>query len=134
MAGKPITRKSDHVTGTEVDPLEENADAPETETDGAGHVTETGGNEVGIVIVVGGVGHVTGIDGTEGRAIVRDLVQGSGRQSLWQRRRERGQRRKREREGTTGVEGERSQFGGILHHEVLSTFHHCNTKLCKVCI
>jgi hypothetical protein len=88
MAGEPTTR-SVPVTGTEVDPPAESVDVPGTgtgieETDGAGHVTETGrgrvahGIEIGIgTATVGGAGHVIGIVGTEGGITSRGLVRRS---------------------------------------------------------
>ena len=141
MAGKQTTR-SVPVTETEVDPPAKDVDAPGT--DGADHVTETegGGVEIGgigvavvaVAAVVGGAGHVivTGIVGTENGLTVRDLVRRSARLSLWRTKRGKGRRRGREKEGNIKVEGERSQCGGTWHHEALSIFHHCSTRLCKV--
>ena len=136
MVGEQTTR-SDLVTETEDDPLAESVDAPGTGTDGAGHVIETGRGGVALGIEIetetgGGAGHVIGIVETEGGITGRGLTRGTVRPNLWQTRRERGRRRGREREGTTRVEGDRRQYGGMWHREDLSTFHRCSTRLCKV--
>ena len=141
MVGEPTTM-SDLVTetGTEVDPLAESVDALGTgteETEGAGHVTETGRGGVAHEIetgTVGEAGHAIGIVGTGGGVTDRGLARESvvGEASLSRTRRERGRRRGREREGTTRVEGERRRYGGMWRLEDLNTFHRCSTRLCKV--
>ena len=125
-------------TGTEVDPPAESDDALGTgteETEGAGHVTETGRGGVAHEIeTVGEADHVIGIVGTRGGVTDRGLARGNvvGEANLSQTRRERGRRRGREREGTTRVEGERGRYGGMWRLEDLNTFHHCSTRPCKV--
>ncbi len=136
MAGE-LTTRSVLVIETEGDPPVESVDVPVTGTDGADHVTETGrggvAHEIGIeTATVEGAGHVIGIVETEGGVTDLSLVQGSARLSLWQIKRERDRRRRRESEGTIRVGGERLQYGGMWRLEDLSIFHHCSTRLCKV--
>ena len=85
MVGEP-TMRNVPVTETEVDPPAESVDAPEIETDEAGHVIETGRGGVvhGIETATEeGAGHVIGIVGTtEGGVIDQGLGRGSAQASL----------------------------------------------------
>ena len=126
-------------TGTGVDPPAESDDAPVTETeetDGVGHVTETGRGGVAHEIetgTVGEAGHVIGIVGTGGGVTDQGPARGSvGEVNLSPTKRERGRRRGREREGTIRVGGERHRYGGTWRLVALNIFHRCSTRLCKV--
>ena len=118
----------------------EGVDVPER--GGADHVTESGEDGAGLVIEIVtekgeadlgieieieieiGIGEIE--DG------VTDPVPENVLPSPWQTKRERGRRRGRERERITRAAGERSQSGGTLLREDLSTSHLFNIRLCKV--